>query len=337
MKVQNELIQLLNIRFPLIMAPMFLVSDQEMMEAGIRSGVMSVFPTLNYRVKGSLEDVIDNLHLALLQQQDSPGNFGVNLIVQKTNIFYKEHLAICVGRKVPFYITSLGNPRETIEKAHSYGAKVFCDVTNMKHAEKCAQEGCDGFIAVGYGAGGHAGSHPNYILIPSLKKQFPDIPVIAAGGIATGETMLSMLACGAQGVSVGTRFIASKEAKVSEAYKNSIVDSGMDDIVLSERISGTPCTIINTPYAQKIGLHQNWFEHWMSNNVRLKKYFKMLVQMKGMQKLEQAVKPGNYKNLWCAGESVEMIDDIISCEEIIKRMEEELDNAFQKLSNKFVS
>ena len=131
MKVQNELMNLLNIRFPLIMAPMFLVSNEEMMVAGIQSGVMSVFPTLNCRLKGSLEDMIDSLHLALLKQQGKPGSFGVNLIVQKTNIYYKEHLDICVDRKVPFYITSLGNPQETIERAHHYGAKVFCDVTNL--------------------------------------------------------------------------------------------------------------------------------------------------------------------------------------------------------------
>lgn len=335
MLVQNELTKLLNIRFPVIMAPMFLVSNQEMMEAGIRSGIMSVFPTLNFRKQGELEDIIDNLHLAILQQQGKPGSFGVNLIVQQTNPLYKAHLEICVQRKVPFYITSLGNPVEVIERAHSYGAKVFCDVTNIKHAEKCMHAGCDGFIAVGQGAGGHAGPHPNYILIPSLKKLFPQIPVIAAGGIATGETILSMLACGAAGVSIGTRFIASNEAKVSDDYKKSIVDSGMDDIVLTDRISGTPCAVINTPYVQKIGLHQNFFERWMNKNPVTKKYFKMLVQIKGMQKLEQAVKPGNYKTLWCAGESVEMIHDILPCEKIISNLEKELMESYEKLQNDF--
>ena len=335
MQLQNELMRLLNIRFPVIMAPMFLVSNQEMMEAGIRSGIMSVFPTLNYRKEGSLEDIIDNLHLALLQQEGKPGNFGVNLIVQQTNPLYKKHLEICIKRKVPFYITSLGKPKEVIEKAHSYGAKVFCDVTNMKHAEKCASEGCDGFLAVGQGAGGHAGPHPNYILIPALRKMFPDKPVIAAGGIATGEAMLSMLACGASAASIGTRFIASVEANVSEEYKKAIVDSGMDDIVMTERISGTPCAVINTPYAQKIGLHQNWFERWMNKNPTTKKYFKMLVQIRGMQRLQQAVKPGNYKTLWCAGESVEMIHDILPCEQIIKMLEMELIASFEKMKKDF--
>ena len=335
MQLQNELMRLLNIRFPVIMAPMFLVSNQEMMEAGIRSGIMSVFPTLNYRKEGSLEDIIDNLHLALLQQEGKPGNFGVNLIVQQTNPLYKKHLEICIKRKVPFYITSLGKPKEVIVKAHSYGAKVFCDVTNMKHAEKCASEGCDGFLAVGQGAGGHAGPHPNYILIPALRKMFPDKPVIAAGGIATGEAMLSMLACGASAASIGTRFIASVEANVSEEYKKAIVDSGMDDIVMTERISGTPCAVINTPYAQKIGLHQNWFERWMNKNPTTKKYFKMLVQIRGMQRLQQAVKPGNYKTLWCAGESVEMIHDILPCEQIIKMLEMELIASFEKMKKDF--
>ena len=337
MQLQNDLTRLLNIRLPVIMAPMFLVSNQEMMEIGIRSGIMSVFPTLNYRELGTLEDIIDNLHLTLLQQQGKPGSFGVNLIVQQTNPLYKDHLAICIQRKVPFYITSLGNPKEVIEKAHSYGAKVFCDVTNMKHAEKSVQVGCDGFIAVGPGAGGHAGPHPNYILIPALKKQFPGIPVIAAGGIATGEAILSMLACGASGASIGTRFIASVEAKVSAEYKKAIVDAGMEDIVMTERISGTPCAIINTPYAQKIGLRQNWLERWMNKNEATKKYFKMLVQVRGMQKLQQAIKPGNYKTLWCAGQSVEMIHDILPCDQIINMLEKELMEAFNKLEKEFLN
>lgn len=312
---------------------MFLVSNEEMMIAGIQSGIMSTFPTLNYRKEGALEDIIDNLHLSMLSQQGKPGNFGVNIIVQQTNPLYKKHLEICISRKVPFFITSLGNPSEVIEKAHAYGAKVFCDVTNLVHAKKAASLGCDGFIAVGLGAGGHAGPHPNYILIPSLKKHFPNIPVVAAGGVATGEAMLSMLACGAQGVSIGTRFIATIEAKVSEEYKQSVVDSGMEDIVMTERLSGTPCSVINTPYAQKIGLHQNWLERWMNRNSFTKKYFKMLVQVRGLQKLERAVKPGNYQTLWCAGQSVEMIDDIASCKEIVDRMEQELLKAYEKLSN----
>ena len=330
MQLKNKLTEILELNFPMIMAPMFLVSNYEMMEAALKSGIMGTFPSLNFRKEGELEALILKLHQVKKEKQLS-GNFGVNLIVQKSNPLYSKHLEICVKNKVPFYITSLGNPKEVIEKAHSYGAKVFCDVTNIAHAQKCFENGCDGFIAVGQAAGGHAGPNSLQVLIPSLHHHFPNTPVVAAGGIATGEGILSVLALGAAGVSVGTRFIASTEAKVNEAYKNSVVSSKMDDIVMTTKISGTPCTIINTPYAKKIGYKQNWFEKLLSNNKTTKKYFKMLVQIRGMQKLEKSVKPANYDTLWCAGQSVELIDDILSCEQLIERMKNETSSAFEQL------
>jgi nitronate monooxygenase len=330
MQIKNTLTEALQINFPLIMAPMFLVSNFEMVEAGMQSGIMGTFPSLNFRKEGELDSILQKLNKVKIEKKLS-GNFGVNLIVQKSNPLYEKHLAICVQNKVPFYITSLGSPKEVIEKAHSYGAKVYCDVTNIVHAQKCFDLGCDGFIAVGQAAGGHAGPNSLQVLIPSLHKHFPKTPVVAAGGIATGEGLLSVLALGAAGVSVGTRFIASEEAKVNKAYKSAIVDSKMDDIVFTTKISGTPCTIINTPYAKKIGYTQNWFEKLLSNNNTTKKYFKMLVQIRGMQKLERSVKPANYDTLWCAGQSVELIDDILPCAKIIERMQVEMQVAFTLL------
>jgi nitronate monooxygenase len=261
----------------------------------------------------------------------------VNLIVQKSNIYYEKHLELCVEAKVPFYITSLGSPAKVIEKAHSYGAKVYCDVTNIQHAKKCFDLGCDGFIAVGQGAGGHAGPNPLQVLIPAIKREFPTIPVVAAGGIATGSGIVSALALGAAAVSIGTRFIASTEAGVSNEYKQSILDSDMDDIVLSEKISGTPCTIINTPFAKKIGYTQNWFEKALSNNSRTKKYFKMLTQFKGMKKLTDSIKPGNYNNLWCAGKSVSLIDEVLPISKIIENYSNEIKASFEELKQNYES
>lgn len=332
--MQTKLTQLLDIDFPLIMAPMFLVSNEAMLKAGMNSGVAATFPSLNYRNEGELEKMLDALNLEK-QQLQVKGTYGINLIVQKTNPLYEKHLKICVEKKVPFYITSLGSPKQVIEQAKTYGAKVFCDVTNIEHAQKCYELGCDGFIAVGQGAGGHAGPNTLQVLVSSLHRHFPDKIVIAAGGIANGEGVLSMLALGAAGVSVGTRFIASLEAGVSNDYKNAIVKSHMNDIVLTERISGTPCTIINTPFAQKIGYKQNWFEKMLSNNSTTKKYFKMWVQLSGMKKLEESVKPGNYQTLWCAGQSVELIEDIVSCKEIINRFRTETMEAYKKLQSVF--
>ncbi|MFO0321876.1 MAG: NAD(P)H-dependent flavin oxidoreductase [Bacteroidota bacterium] len=311
----------LGISFPIVMAPMFLVSNKQMIIAGMNAGIMATFPTLNFKKNNDLELILDELNAHHLSHP--VGNYGVNLIVQKSNPFYLKHLEVCVDKKVLFYITSLGNPSTVIEKAHSYGAKVYCDVTNIEHAKKCFDVGCDGFIAVGQGAGGHAGPNPLHILIPSLKKHFPDTPVIAAGGIVTGEGLLSVKVLGAEGASIGTRFIASKECMVNDDYKNAIVNSGMDDIVMTTKLSGTPCTIIDTPEAKKMGYTQSWFEKFLSNNPYTKKWFKMLVQYKGMKKLQDSILPNNYKKLWCAGKSVELIFDILSCEEIISQIKKE--------------
>ncbi|SFW57268.1 NAD(P)H-dependent flavin oxidoreductase [Chitinophaga sancti] len=310
-----KLTSTLGIRYPVIMAPMFLVSNEAMVRSAMEQGIAGTFPSLNYRHEGELKDVLDQLnqHHSLHPQ----GTYGVNLIVQKTNPLYAKHLQICADAKVPLYITSLGSPKEVIAAAHSYGAKVLCDVTNLAHAEKAAQAGCDGFIAVTAGAGGHAGPYPMHVLIPSLQTHFPGKLLVAAGGIAHGNQIASALLLGADGVSIGTRFIASHEASVSDEYKNAILQYGMDDIVLTERLSGTPCNIINTPTARKIGYKQNWFEKLLNNNSRTRKYFKMLVQLRGMKKLEQAVKPGNYQQLWSAGQSVELVNEISSVAEIV--------------------
>jgi nitronate monooxygenase len=330
MNFQTPFTRSCNIDFPVIMAPMFLVSNTAMMIAAMRSGIMGVFPTLNFRKEAELEKVLTELNAA---KANAPaGSYGVNLIVQKTNVMHDKHLAACVKHRVPFFITSLGNPSRAIEAARTYGGKVYCDVTNLDHAQKCAGLGCDGFIAVGHGAGGHAGPYALQVLVPALVNRFPNLPVIAAGGIATGAGLVSMLALGASGASIGTRYIATKEAPVSEDYKKAIVKSGMGDIIATEKLSGTPCNIIDTPFARRIGYKQNWLEKALSGNTRTRKYFKMLVQVRGMHRLEQGVKPGNYNNLWSAGQSAELINEILSCDEINARIRQEAEAALARLN-----
>ena len=328
MKSDNSLKELLGIDFPVIMAPMFLVSNMEMMKAGIRAGIMATFPTLNYRKDGELESVLDELNE---YSKNYKGSYGVNIIVQKSNPLSIKHTKICLEKKVPFFITSLGNPKDVIVGAHQYGGKVFCDVTNIPHAKKCLEANCDGFIAVGQGAGGHAGPNPLQVLIPALKEHFPSVPIIAAGGITNGSGLLSVQVLGASGVSIGTRFIATTEAGVNDNYKNAIVSSGMDDIVMTTKLSGTPCAVINNESAKKMGYTQNWFEKWLSNNSHTKKWFKMLVQIRGMKKLEQSILPNNYNTLWTAGKSAELIHDIIPCEEVIVRIRKEYEQSLNTL------
>ncbi len=305
-----------------------------MIVAAMESGILGCFPSLNYRSTGELDAVLKRLNAVLEKRTGQQGTYGMNLIVQKANPWFEKHLTICIDNKVPVVITSLGSPKATITAVHKYGGKVFCDVTNIAHARKCFESGCDGFVAVGQGAGGHAGPYPLIILIEALKQEFPTVPVLAAGGIANGSAMLSVIASGASGAYCGTRFVASTEAGVSQQYKEAIVNYGMEDIVLTERISGTPCSVINTDFAKKIGTKQNWFERLMSKNPKTKKYFKMLIQRRGFNWLEAAVKPGSYDSLWCAGHSVEMIKDIKPVKEIVNVMISEFENSFLELQKK---
>lgn len=304
-----ELLQLLNIQFPVIVAPMFLVSNTEMVIEAIRAGATGAIPALNYRTVEELRTAIQKI------RSEVKGPLGINLIVNKSNIYYKKQLEICCEEKVDYIITSLGSPEETINAAHKVGTKVFCDVTNVKYAQKVEALGADAIIAVNKEAGGHAGNISFKELVPLLKANCT-IPVISAGGVGDGKGIREMIALGAAGVSMGSIFIASKEAGVSDEYKQACVDFGAKDIVMTTKLSGTPCTIINTPYVQKVGTKQNWLERLLNRNSKLKKWVKAFTFARGMKKLQSAAFSSTYKTVWCAGPTIEFVHSIRPMKEI---------------------
>jgi nitronate monooxygenase len=234
----------------------------------------------------------------------SGGSFGYNLIVNKSNIKYKEQLAVLCEEKVDFIITSLGSPEETIKAAHKVGIKVFCDVTDLAFAKKVESLGADAIIAVNNLAGGHRGNFGPEELIKELNLN-TTLPVISAGGVSTKSDLDKILGYGAVGVSVGSPFIASFESGVSEEYKQACVDYGANDIVLTEKISGTPCTVINTPYIQKVGTKQTWLESTLNKNKTLKKWVKMIRYVLGSNAVTKAATEVTYKTVWVAGPTIE--------------------------------
>jgi nitronate monooxygenase len=298
--IKPTLTSLLNINQPLIIAPMFLVSNTEMVIEGMKSGVAGCIPALNYRT-------LEELRTSIIELRDAKvpgGSFGYNLIVNKSNIKYKDQLEVLCAEKVDFIITSLGSPEETIKAAHKVGIKVFCDVTDLSFAKKVEKLGADALIAVNNLAGGHRGNLAPEALIKELNLN-TTLPVISAGGVSTRADLDKMISYGAVGVSVGSPFIASIESGVSEEYKQACVDYGAKDIVLTEKISGTPCTVINTPYIQKVGTKQTWLESTLNKNKTLKKWVKMIRYMLGSNAVTKAATEVTYKTVWVAGPTIE--------------------------------
>lgn len=311
----TKLTQLLNITHPIIQAPMFLVSNVAMVTEAMKGGIAGCIPALNYRTLEELRAAIKELHANKVEG----GSFGFNLIVNKSNIKYKEQLRVICEEGCDFIITSLGSPEETINQAHKVGIKVFCDVVDLKFAKKVEDLGADAVIAVNNEAGGHRGGKSPEDLIKELVANC-NIPIISAGGVGCKADIDTMLSYGAAGVSVGSPFIASTEASVTDEYKQACVDYGADDIVMTERISGTPCTVINTPYVQKIGTKQTWLESVLNKNKKLKKWVKMIRFSIGMNATKNAATKATYKTVWVAGPSIEHTTEILSTKAIIDRL-----------------
>ncbi len=296
--LKTQLTDMLGLDFPIIQAPMFLVSNIKMSIEAANSGITGCIPAANYRT-------VDSLREAILEfKANCNGPLGINIIANKFNSIMYEQIKVCVTCNVDYIITSLGNPKPVIDACKPAGIKVFCDVINLEYAKKVERLGADAIIAVNNKAGGHLGSMSPQELIPLLVKNCI-IPIISAGGVSNGSELLEVLELGAAGVSIGTPFIATHESDVSDEYKQAIVDYGADDIVVTDRISGSKCTIINTPYVQGIELKANRIERFLFQNKWLKKYFKMFRWFKGTRMFKKSAFEATYKNVWCAGPSLE--------------------------------
>lgn len=313
--METKLTKLLKIKYPIIQAPMFLVSNTAMVIEAMKSGIAGCIPALNYRTLEELKRAVQELKAAKIEG----GSFGFNLIVNKSNIKYKDQLQVLCEEGCDFIITSLGSPEETIKQANKVGIKVFCDVVDLKFALKVEELGADAVIAVNNEAGGHRGNLSPEILIKELVSHCK-IPIISAGGVGCKADIDKMLSYGAEGVSVGSPFIASTEANITEEYKQACVDFGAKDIVMTERISGTPCTVINTAYVQKIGTKQTWLESVLNKNKSLKKWVKMIRFSIGMNATKNAATKATYKTVWVAGPSIEHTKAVLPTKDIISKL-----------------
>ncbi|WP_096664976.1 NAD(P)H-dependent flavin oxidoreductase [Polaromonas sp. AET17H-212] len=227
---------------PIIGSPLFIISNPKLVIAQCIAGVVGAMPALNARPASQLDEWLAEITetLAAYNQAhpDKPAApFAINQIVHKSNERLEHDMEMCVKYKVPIYITSLGAREDINAAAHSYGGVVLHDIINNRFARKAIEKGADGLVAVAAGAGGHAGVKSPFALIQEIRQWF-DGPLALSGAISTGGAVLAAQAMGADFAYIGSAFIATEEARASDAYKQSIVDSNSDDIVYSSLFTG---------------------------------------------------------------------------------------------------
>jgi len=229
-------------KFPVIGSPLFIISNPKLVIEQCKAGVIGSMPALNARPASQLDEWLAEITETLAAHNkahpDNPAApFAINQIVHKSNDRLEHDMALCVKYKVPVIITSLGAREEINQAAHSYGGVVLHDIINNKFAHKAIEKGADGLIAVAAGAGGHAGVKSPFALIQEIRQWF-DGPLALSGSIATGGAILAAQAMGADFAYIGSAFIATHEARATEAYKQAIVDCNSDDIVYSNLFTG---------------------------------------------------------------------------------------------------
>ena len=247
---------------------------------------------------------------------------GMNALIEASSRSYHERMVrwvdVALEEGVRFFITSLGNPRWVVDRAAAAGGVVYHDVTERKWGLKGRDAGVHGLIAVNDRAGGHAGALSAEALLEELADL--GLPLVCAGGIGTPEDFVATLALGYAGVQMGTRFIATTECGASDAYKQAIVGAGEHDIVLSERITGVPLSVIHTPYIRRMGLKAGPLARWMLRGRRRKRLMRMLYALKSLWQLKRAsLDARGEKDYWQAGKSVAGIDTVEPAGVIVRR------------------
>ncbi|MBX2813061.1 MAG: nitronate monooxygenase family protein [Myxococcales bacterium] len=310
-----------NLSLPVVGAPMFIVSTPDLVIAQCKAGIVGSLPALNARPASMLDEWLARIKEALAhhdaQHPDRPAApFAVNQIVHKSNNRLEQDLQICVKHKVPLMITSLGARKEVFEAAHSYGGLVFHDVTTQRFAHKAIDKGADGLILVAAGAGGHAGGISPFALVQETRSWF-DGPILLAGAIAHGRSILAALALGADLVYIGSAFIATNEANAVPEYKQMIVDSMADDIIYSNIFSGVHGNYL-IPSIVRAGLDPEQ------------------LATKEPSHMDFGTLDGSkaWKDIWGAGQGIGSVRATTSVEERIEQLRTEFAAAYQELNGR---
>jgi nitronate monooxygenase len=309
-----------SIELPIICGAMYPCSNPELVAAVSAAGGIGIVQPISLTYVHGHEF---RAGLRLIKSLAAGRPFGMNALIESSSKSYHERMVrwvdIALEEGVRFFVTSLGNPRWVAEKAHAMGGAVYHDVTELKWARKGADGGVDGLIAVNRRAGGHAGSRSAEELLDELMPV--GLPVVCAGGISTAEDIGRVLRLGYAGVQMGTRFIATDECSAHDRYKQAIVDAKAEDIVLTERLTGVPVAVINTPYVQRIGLRAGPVARWLLRQRRTKRMMRTWYGLRSFTRLKRSHAAGDVsRDYWQAGRSVDGVTSTESVGTLMQRL-----------------
>ncbi|MEM7367510.1 MAG: nitronate monooxygenase family protein [Bacteroidota bacterium] len=297
---------------PVVAAPMFLVSGPRIVLESCKNGIIGTFPALNQRSTEGFEQWVIEIKQDLAKWERETGKtappYGVNLIVHRSNPRLYQDLEICVKHEVPLIITSLGAATKVIEAIHGYGGMVYHDIISRRHAQKAADAGVDGIIAVASGAGGHAGTTNPFALIAEIRKFF-DKTLLLAGCMNSGSDVAAAISMGADLAYLGTRFINTFESRADAAYQRMIIDSGAKDIVYTPAVSGVHANFM------KASLEEAGFDMEQLDKAGKMNYGEKLTPAKEEAKA--------WKTVWSAGQGVAGIEDVVPVSDLVSRIKQE--------------
>jgi nitronate monooxygenase len=296
------------LRAPVVAAPMFLVSGPDLVVETAKGGIVGSFPALNQRTSAGYADWLDEI-AGRLSPADAP--FGVNIVVHRSNPRLEADLAITVDRRVPLVITSLGLNRDLIAAVHSYGGLVFHDVTTLRFAQKAADAGVDGLIAVAYGAGGHAGLISPFAAIHEIRRIFSGT-LLLGGAIATGAQVAAARLMGADMAYVGTRFLATAESLAVDRQKEMVLEANAADIVYTPAVSGVSGNFLRASLAAA-GRNPD--------------------DLTPPAQLDFGTTEAKaWRDLWAAGQGVGAIDEVLPARKLCERIASEYRSAIEGAS-----
>jgi nitronate monooxygenase len=310
-----------NLSLPVIASPMFIASGPALVAAQCKAGIVGSFPALNARPAEQLDVWLTDLQRELAEYQAAHpdkkvGPIAVNQIVHQSNDRLEHDVAVCVKHQVPIIISSLrAPPKEMLDAVHAYGGIVMHDVVSIRHAQKALEAGVDGLILVAAGAGGHAGALSPFALVGEVRKFF-DGPIALSGSIATGDAILAAQAMGADFAYIGSRWLATRESNVSDAYRDAIVDSSAADIVYTNLFTG-----VHGNYLKKSIVAAGLDPENLPESDKSKMSFGS-----GSAKA--------WRDIWGAGQGVGLMDDVPTVAQMVERLKEQYQAARERLGLK---